>query len=83
MLVNDLRSEFISAMLDAGPSVALRLTERSFETEPTRPTVSLNVLKRDSCLPSPDVAVTEVVNDLNSEFFSARADAEPRESEKS
>lgn len=81
--MNDLRSEFISAILDAGPSVALRLTERSFETEPATPTVSLNVLTRAVCLASPDVAVTELVNDLNSEFFSARADAEPREPEKS
>ena len=83
MLVKDLRNEFFSETLEAWLSVALRLTVRAFKTELARPTVSLIVLKRDACLTNPDTDEIEPVKDLNSEFFSARADAELRESENS
>ena len=79
--MRDLRNEFFSAMLEAELSVALKLTVRAFKTELARPTVSLTVRKRDACLTNPDAEEIELVKDLNSEFFSARADAELSESE--
>lgn len=52
------------------------------KTELARPTESLNERNRETCLAIPELDAIELVRDLKREFFSARPDVEPSESEK-